>query len=84
MTDDTDGTEPYWQSSLDQQIGSIIEGWTTRETGGYCRFCALEYVGDDVDPSEQFCSDECEEHFQTVGKARILIGQRDMAQRGYD
>jgi hypothetical protein len=74
---------PYYQSDLDQQIGSLLEAWTCRDTGEYCRFCADVRVGD-VPPDEQFCSDECEERFKLVAEARAAIGKRDMAIRGYD
>jgi hypothetical protein len=74
---------PYWDSELDQQLGSIIEGWTCRDTGEYCRFCAVERVGD-VPPIEKYCSDECEERFNKVMAARLAVGKRDLEQRGYD
>lgn len=80
MTDDT----PYRNSTLDQQIGSRLEAWTTRDTGAYCRFCADEHVGENVPASERFCSATCENRFETVMEARIALGQRDLDQRGYD
>ena len=76
-------TEPYWERDLDQHIGSLIEGWVTRDTGEFCRFCAVEHVGD-VPPDEKFCSQDCEEAFQTVMEARAAIGERDLELRGYD
>jgi hypothetical protein len=42
-----------------------------------------EHVGD-VPPAEKFCSEECEDRFETVMDARIAIGKRDLQQRGYD
>lgn len=78
-----DHSTPYWTNDLDQHIGSLIEAWTSRDTGEYCRFCAQEHVGA-VDPSERFCSEECEEAFRTVMEARFAIGRRDMDLRGYD
>lgn len=77
------GTEPYWQHDLDQHIGSLLEAWTTRDTGEFCRFCAVEHVGD-VEPDEKFCSEDCETAFQTVLAARVAIGDRDLDERGYD
>lgn len=68
--------------NLDQQIGSLLEAWLTRETGAHCRFCN-EWVGD-LPPAELFCNEECKENWQTVQDARRAIGQRDMEQRGYD
>ena len=74
---------PYRESHLDQEIGSVLEAWTTRDTGEYCRFCANEHVGD-APPEERFCSDDCREDFQKVLDARITIGERDLELRGFD
>ena len=80
----TDNNEtPYWNSKLDQRIGTMLETWTTRDTGAYCRFCADERVGD-VDEQDKFCSSKCRERFDQVLEARVAIGSRDMDQRGYD
>jgi hypothetical protein len=68
--------------NLDQRIGSILEAWVNRDTGEGCRFCN-EPVGD-VPAMEKFCSEECEDRFETVMDARIAIGKRDLQQRGYD
>lgn len=68
---------------LDQKLGSILEAWINRGTPGACRFCN-EPVDGALEPSEQFCSEQCEERFETVMDARIALGQRDMEQRGYD
>ena len=67
---------------LDQQIGSILEAWITRDTDGVCRFCN-SHVGD-VAPDERFCTDECKDRFEKVLDARIALGKRDLQQRGYD
>ena len=83
MSEHNERDTPYWNSELDQQIGSILEGWQNRDTGEYCRFCADEHVGD-VPPAERFCSDECEASFDEVAQARIVIGERDLEKRGYD
>ena len=70
---------------LDQLIGSLLDRWTTRDVAAdQCRFCneALDEPTDD--PSERFCSEACGERFEKVMAARIAIGKRDIAQRGYD
>lgn len=71
-------------NQLDQQIGSIIEAWTTRDVADdQCRFCNEE-LDEAEPPDERFCSDDCEDDFRQVMDARIAIGKRDMDQRGYD
>lgn len=69
-------------AAIDDQLGSIIESWTTRDTGEGCRFCG-EPVGD-VDPAEKFCDEKCSDRFDTVVEARIALGKRDVEQRGFD
>lgn len=74
-------TSPEW---LDQQVGSIMEAWLTRETNpNQCRFCnnSLDW---EADPAERFCDNDCEEAFEAVQEARVAIGERDLRQRGYD
>lgn len=70
------------EERLDQSLGSLLESWYTRATGENCRFCN-EHVGD-VDADEKFCSETCEERFETVFEARQALGKRDLEQRGYD
>ena len=71
-------------SQLDQQIGSIIESWATRDVDeNQCRFCNDE-LPEPRPADERYCSIDCEEAFQKVMDARIAIGKRDLAQRGYD
>lgn len=67
---------------LDQSIGSLLESWINRDTDG-CRFCN-EPLGRGSPSSEQFCDEDCHTKWETVSEARIVIGSRDMRQRGYD
>lgn len=73
---------PY-NDGIDAQIGSLLERWITIETGEYCRFCRTERVPDEP-IQDRFCSEDCEQAFETVLNARLEIGKRDMDQRGYD
>lgn len=69
---------------LDQAIGSIIKAWTTRDVDDdQCRFCN-ERLDEPKPPAERYCDETCEERMDKVFEARIAIGKRDMAQRGYD
>ena len=73
------------QQKLDQVLGSLIEAWYTRDVAAdQCRFCNETLDEPTDDPAGKFCSDECEQRMETVMDARIAIGKRDMAQRGYD
>lgn len=72
---------------LDQQIGSLLEAWATRDVEG-CRFCGAS-LDADRDPPEQFCDDErpwgeCKTEFGKVMTARLAFGERDLEQRGFD
>lgn len=70
--------------NLDQQIGSLLEGWITRDVPAErCRFCN-ELLEEPVEPPERYCNETCEERFDTVLEARLAIGKRDLEQRGYD
>jgi hypothetical protein len=70
---------------LDQQLGSIMEAWTTRDVAAdQCRFCNERLEEPTDDPSERFCSASCADDFETVMDARIALGRRDLEQRGYD
>jgi hypothetical protein len=70
---------------LDQQLGSLLEAWTTRDLpADQCRFCTERLAEAVDDPAEQFCDDDCEADFETVLDARVALGQRDLDQRGYD
>jgi len=69
---------PYQNDQIDQQIGSLLERWLTASIPDHCSFCRVE------ETDEEFCSEECEENFQTVMDARLAIGRRDLEQRGYD
>ena len=74
---------------LDQQIGSLLEAWATRDIEG-CRFCGASLDGGgDPEPSEQFCDEErpwgeCKTEYGKVMTARIAFSERDLEQRGYD
>lgn len=70
------------QRQLDQELGWLLESWTTRDTGEGCRFCNTP-VGD-VPNEEKFCDETCEERFEQVMEARVAVGKRDLQQRGYD
>lgn len=83
MTSPDNPHAPYWKISIDQQIGSLLERWATRDTEEYCRFCAVEHVGD-VEPDAKYCSEQCERRFQRIMEARIALGKRDLSLRGYD
>lgn len=67
---------------LDQQIGSLLEAWLTRDTDG-CRFCNAPLSGDPA-PNDQFCTSDCREKFDDIMEARTHLGSRDLEQRGYD
>lgn len=75
-------------TQLDQQLGSLIEAWYTRDVpDGHCQFCNEEIDDVDAAPSEgvhDYCSEQCREGAQTVQDARLALGQRDLRQRGYD
>lgn len=78
MTEAEDGGIDY-----DQIIGSILERWLTTPCKGKCRFCR-EPVSEELKPPDQFCSEECKKKWQKVMEARLVIGKRDLDQRGYD
>lgn len=72
------------QDTLDQQIGSLLEAWYTRDVDeDQCRFCN-ERLDEPAPAQERFCDDECEDAFEKVFEARLAIGKRDLEQRGYD
>jgi predicted esterase YcpF (UPF0227 family) len=68
----------------DQLIGSILGRWLTTPVKGKCRFCRKTLPNPNVKPADQFCSTECKANWQKVMEARIVIGKRDLKQRGYD
>ena len=69
---------------LNDTIGSLLENWlTTNCPPGYCRFCRKP-VDARLKPAVQFCDKKCHENWNIVSKARIVIGERDLEQRGYD
>jgi hypothetical protein len=73
------------RSDLDQQLGSLLEAWTTRDVPAcQCRFCNEQLFEPVDDPAEQFCDCDCADAFETVLDARIALGNRDLHQRGYD
>jgi hypothetical protein len=74
------------RSNLDQRLGSLLGAWTTRDVpADRCRFCNERLnEGVVIDPDERFCDDDCEADFETVVDARLALGRRDLAQRGYD
>lgn len=67
---------------LDQQIGSLLEAWPTRDTDD-CRFCNAPLSGD-TEPKNQFCTSDCREMFDDIMEARAHLGARDLQQRGFD
>lgn len=82
---DYDGAAVNQQSDLNAKLGSLLEAWYTRDTAG-CDFCnapSPEYQDDDTGQNE-FCDEECKEAFEQIFEARLTLGNRDMAQRGYD
>lgn len=69
-------------TSIDQQLGRILETWITRDIPDrFCQFCNYEIEDPDRD---EFCSEECQQRFDKVVEARAVIGKRDMEHRGYD
>jgi transposase-like protein len=73
------------RSDLDQQLGSLLEAWTTRDVpSNQCRFCNEQLFEPVDDPAEQFCDCDCADAFETVLDTRIALGNRDLHQRGYD
>ena len=71
--------------NLDQQLGSIIEAWATRDVAAdQCRFCNETLDAPTDDPTERFCDEDCQIGWETVMDARIALGKRDLSQRGYD
>jgi hypothetical protein len=72
-------------ADLDQQLGSLLEAWATRDVApDQCRFCNERLAEPVDDPTERFCDDDCEAGFGTVVDARVVLGKRDLDQRGYD
>jgi hypothetical protein len=72
---------------LDQQIGSLLEAWATRDVEG-CRFCGAS-LDSEPELSEQFCDDErpwgeCKTEYGKVMTARLAFSKRDLEQRGFD
>jgi len=63
---------------IDFAIGSLLEAWLTRDTKG-CRFCNKPLKG-----NKQFCSAECKKKWEKIHEARVLLGLRDLEQRGFD
>lgn len=77
-------SERYSPSQLDQQLGSILEGWINRDVrDDQCRFCNAQ-LDDEKPAADRYCDEECEEDFGTVMQARLALGRRDLNQRGYD
>lgn len=70
-------------NNLDQQIGRILEEWLSRDTGTRCRFCNEE-IKEKKEMSEKFCNQICKIAFSEIVRARIVIGTRDLKQRGFD
>ena len=73
------------QSDINRQLGSLLERWYTRDTPG-CAFCNVPdpaFTHEDTGARE-FCDDECRQDFERIVNARLAVGKRDMAQRGYD
>lgn len=69
---------------LDQAIGSLLEAWINRDVDeDQCRFCN-EPLDSPEPPETRYCNDYCESALEDVLEARIVIGERDLAQRGYD
>lgn len=83
----TDGGNPggKGRNQLDQQLGSLLEGWINRDTpDDCCRFCNDPLGEPRESPADRFCDIDCEEDFNTVLSARIALGKRDLNQRGFD
>jgi hypothetical protein len=83
--DDVDGRVMRgWQ--VDQQLGSILENWYTRDVpDGHCRFCNERHGDDPIEQGQQrFCDEGCHDQFKKVFQARLALGNRDMDQRGFD
>jgi len=66
----------------DQALGSILERWLTTRVPGKCRFCRKSVKAEN--PKIQFCGPECKADWQKVFEARLVIGKRDLKQRGFD
>jgi hypothetical protein len=66
----------------DQLLGSILERWLTTRIPGKCRFCRSPLSA--RDSKEGFCGLECQANWKKVFEARLVIGKRDVKQRGYD
>jgi hypothetical protein len=82
--------DPYQFNSagsdwIDVQIGSLLEAWLTRDTPG-CDYCNETLDEDEVlrDGGLTFCDSGCRSDYQTVREARLVIGERDLRQRGFD
>jgi hypothetical protein len=72
--------------NLDQQLGSLIEAWYTRDVpDGHCQFCNEAIDGEPVTKgAHEYCDDSCRDDLEQVLQARLVIGERDLEQRGYD
>lgn len=82
---DFNGAAVNRQTKINAKLGSLIERWYTRSTDG-CDFCNApdpEHQTDETGQNE-FCDEECAESFVQVFEARLALGDRDMAQRGFD
>ena len=74
---------PKGRTSLDQQLGSILEAWVQRDVPeDHCRFCN-EPLDELKEPSGRYCDEECASAFGDVLQARLALGERDMRQRGF-
>lgn len=70
---------------IDVHIGSLLEAWLTRDTPG-CDYCNEPLIEGETlrDAGLKFCDEACRVDYETVRETRLMIGERDLRQRGFD